>query len=250
MRIEITSNHFLEDEDRLNRRQMSWLRSHGWNSPTGKLNEATPAKEPHGSPNYHIDFPAPVNAGELARIAIETLVNGLEISHPARLVYKAFDTDGKALSLKELGLKAADIQDKPLMEKVLEVFREVTGIADLERDEDGDVMIRYRSIGVCATPLENKVRLSSALITDAVESPALLCKLNQLNFGPQGIRCVHHEKTVFAAFDMPANPFVPEHLAEEMREFTTVAEGFALVLRAEFSGNGPAGNGAISTYIQ
>ncbi len=250
MRVEVTSNHFLESEDRLNRRQMSWLRSHGWNAPTGKLNKATPAKDPNGSPNYYIDFPAPVNAGGVAHIAIETLVNGLETSHPSSLVYKAFAVDGKAFSFNELGLKTADIEDKPLMEKVLEVFRAVTGIADLERDEDGDVMIRYRSIAVCATPLENKLRLSTALITDTVESPTLLCKLNQLNFGPQGIRCVHHEKTVFAAFDMPANPFVPEHLAEEMKEFTAVAEGFALVLRAEFSRDSSARTGGTANYIQ
>ncbi len=250
MRVEATSNHFLENKDRLNRRQMSWLRSHGWNAPTGNVKKATPAKDPNGSPNYYIDFPDPAKAGELARIAIEALVNGLEISHPSSLEYKAFDRDGKVFSFKQLGLKAADVEDKPLMDRVLEVFREVTGIADLERDEDGDVMIRYRSIAVCATPLENKVRLSTALITDTVESPILLSKLNQLNFGPQGIRCVHREKTVFAAFDMPANPFVPEHLAEEMREFTTVAEGFALMLRAEFSGNSPVRTGGTAIYIQ
>src|ERR1035437_1175561 len=87
MRVEVTSNHFLKDDDRLNRRQVSWLRSHGWNPPTGKLNKATQHKDPDGSPNYYFDFPAPVNAGDISHIAIETLVNGLEISHPASLAY-------------------------------------------------------------------------------------------------------------------------------------------------------------------
>ena len=250
MRVEASSNHFLKDDDRLNRRQISWLRSHGWNPPTGKLNKSTPDKDPGGSPNFYIDFPAPVTAGDIAHIAIETLVNGLEISHPASLAYEAFDVNRKSLSFEELGLKPVVKQAKPLMERVLEVCREVTGIADLERDEDGDVSILFGPIMVCATSLEDKVRLSTGLITDIFESPALLSKLNQLNFELQGIRCVHHGKTVYAAFDIPANPFVPKHLADEMQEFGAVAEGLALLLRAEFSGNSPVKIGATAYFIQ
>ena len=235
MRAEVVSNHFLEGDDRLTRRQMSWLRSHGWNAPTGKVNRSTPDKDPGGSPNYYIDFPDPVNAGEISRIAIETLINGLGILHPARLAYKAFEANGKALSFDELGLKPAVIEGKPLMERVLEVFREVTGISDLERDRDGNVSIRYGPIVLCATPLENQLRLSTGLITGVVESPALLSKINQLNFGLR---------------EMPANPFVPKHLAAEIPEFTAVTEGLALLLRAEFSGDNTVRTGATSNFIQ
>jgi hypothetical protein len=50
MRVEVTSNHFLKGKNRLNRRQISWLRANGWNAPTGKLNEATPEKDPSNLP--------------------------------------------------------------------------------------------------------------------------------------------------------------------------------------------------------
>jgi hypothetical protein len=47
-RVEVTSNYFLKGRDRLNRRQILWLRTNGWNAPTGDVNEATPEKDPKG----------------------------------------------------------------------------------------------------------------------------------------------------------------------------------------------------------
>jgi hypothetical protein len=38
---------------------------------------------------------------------------------------------------------------------------------------------------------------------------------------------VPHEKTVIAAFDLLADTFVLEHIAEEMREFAEVVDGLA-----------------------
>jgi hypothetical protein len=250
MRVEVTGNHFLEDEDRLNRRQMSWLRSHGWNAPTRKVSEARPDKDPDGSCNYYIDVPAPFAVGEIAHIAIKALVNPMQIFHPASMVYEAFDGNQKMLSFEELGLKPAVQRGKPLLERMLEVFREVTGIADLNSDDDGEILIPYGKIVVRAFPLYSKVRLLSVLITDMDESPALLYRLNQINMGPHGIRCILHKKTVIAAFDLLANPFVPDHLAEEIREFSVVAEALALDICAEFTDNSLVETATTSKYLQ
>ena len=250
MRAEVTSNHFLEDADRLNRRQMSWLRSHGWSAPTGSASKATPKKDPIGSPYYYVDFPAPLAVVEIAKVAVEALVNALEIRHPSSLVYQSFDDSQRMLSFDGLGLKPAIQQSKSLTEKVLEVFREVTGAADLKPEDDGEIAIRYGEIVLRAFPLPNRVRLFSGLITDIEESPALLYKLNQLNIRQHGIRCVFHEKTVIAAFDLLANPFVPEHLTGEIREFAEVAEGLALELGAEFTENSLVETTTTPHYIQ
>ena len=237
MRAEVTSNHFLEDSDKLKRRQMSWLRSHGWNAPTGNASKATPKKDPDGSPNYYVDFPAPFAVVEIANVAVGAIVDALGIRHPSSLVYQAFDGKQKMISFEELGLKPATQRCKSLTENVLEVFREVTGITDLKPEDDGEIAIRYGEIVLRAFPMPNRVRLFSGLVTDIEESPALLCKLNQLNIRQHGIRCFLHEKTVIAAFDLLANPFVPEHLVGEIREFAEVAEGLALELGAEFKDN-------------
>lgn len=236
MRAEVTSNHFLKGDDRLARREMAWLRAHGWNAPTGTPKQATPDKDPDGSPNYYIDFPASVPISDIVSVAVDTLVHGLALPYPGVLSYESFDAAGGALEFQDLGLKSAPRQSKPLMEQVLTVFRSVTGIEDLSFDDDGDLGVRYGAILVSAVHLENRVRLFSALVTDVAESPLLLRKLNQINDGIHRIRVFWHDDVVYAALDIPADPFVPAHLATAMNEFSEVAEGLAIVLRAEFSG--------------
>jgi hypothetical protein len=237
MRAEVTCNHFLKGEDRLTRRQMSWLRSHGWNAPTGNVSQATPEKDPDGSPNYYIDFPAPLPVGEIAHIAMEALLSALEVPHPGLLVYEAFDDNRKMHSFEELGLKPAIQLGKCLQERLLEVCRKVTGIAGLKCDEDGDISVPYGKLVVRVSPLFDKVRLLSMLISGIDESPSLLRKLNQINMGPYGIRCILDKKTIIAAFDLLANPFVPDHLADEIREFAAVAEALALEMHADLASN-------------
>jgi hypothetical protein len=250
MRVEATSNNFLKDKDRLNDQQVSWLCSNGWNPPSADGTEATPRKDPDGSPNFFIDFPSPVPVHEIASAAIEALINALEIPHPGWLVYEAFDNNKKKLSFEELRLKPATKETDRMMDNVLEVFRKVTGIADLKCDDDGDISVSYGAIVVRAFQVQNKLRLFSGLMADIEESPALLKKLNQLNLGPYGIRCLVHENTVVAAFDLMASPFVAEHLVKEIREFSQAAEGMALELHAEFDDHGLVETSRTSNYIQ
>lgn len=236
MRAEVTSNHFLKGEDRLARREMAWLRAHGWNAPTGTPKQATPDRDPDGSPNYYIDFPTSVPASGIASVAIDTLIHGLALPYPGALSYQSFDSAGVALEFQALGLKPAPRQSKPLMEQVLTVFRSVTGIEDLRFDDDGDLGVRYGTVLVSAVQLDNRVRLFSALVTEVPEAPALLRKLNQINDGVHRIRIFWHDEVVYATLDIPADPFVPAHLVTAISEFSEVAEGLAIVLRAEFSG--------------
>lgn len=236
MRVEVTSNHFLKGDERLTRREMAWLSAHGWNAPTGKPEQATPDRDPDGSPNYYIDFPTAVPTSDIVGVVIDTLIHGLALPYPGALSYESFDSDGGVLEFQELGLKPTPRQSKPVMEQVLAVFRSVTGIEDLAFDEDGDLGVRYGAILVSAVQLDNRVRLFSALVTEVAESPILLRKINQINDGVHRIRVFLHDDAVYAALDIPADPFVSAHLADAINEFSEVAEGLAIVLRAKFSG--------------
>lgn len=236
MRAEVTSNQFLKGDDRLTRREMAWLRTHGWNTPTGTPRQATPDRDPDGSPNYFIDFPTSASASDIVSVSIDTLIHGLALPHPGELSYESFDSTGGALEFQELGLKLAQSQEVPLMERVLSVFRSVTGIEDLACDEDGDPCVRYGTILVRAMQLNNQIRLYSALMTEVEQTPALLRKLNQINGGVHRIRFFWNEEVVYAALDVPADPFFTAHLVAAMSEFSEVADGLAIVLRAEFSG--------------
>ncbi len=235
-RIEVVSNHFLKGDDRLTRQEMAWLRTHGWNAPTGTPKQATPDQDPDGSPNYFIDVPTSVSASDFISMIIDTLIHGLGLPYPGALNYESFDSEGGELALQELGLKPSARADTPLMDQVLSVYRDVTGIEDLAFDEDGDVSVRYGAIVISAVQLNSRVRLFSALVTEATETPALLRKINLINDGVHRIRVFLHDHVVYAALDVPADPFVPAHLIAAMNEFSEVAEGLAIVLRAEFSG--------------
>jgi len=237
MRVEVASNHFLKGKDRLNRRQMSWLCLHGWKAPTGNVLQATPEKDPDGSPNFYADCPAPVANDVIAHQAIEAFIFGLEIPHPAWLIYEARDTDDKSLSFNELGLKRVLPQGASLMERVLDVFRDVTGIVDLELDDDGDISISCGRIHIYTKPMQNKVRLVSVLVSDILESPAVLLLLNQINLRPHSVRCVLRDNTIFATFDIPISPFVHELLAAGLDDFVKTSDALATELRAMFSDN-------------
>ncbi len=235
MRAEVASNHYLEGDDRLSRKEMSWLRNHGWNAPTGKPTQATPEKDPDGSPNYYIDFPESVTVADIASLAVDTLIHGLALPYPGALSYQSFCNNAGPLAFDELGLKPSMRTASSVMDQILSVFREVTGMADLDLDKDGDVTVRYGAIVMSAIQINNQIRLISALTTDTSESPALLRKLNQINDGVHRIRLFLHDDVVLATLDVPAEPFVPDHLVAAMAEFSEVAEGLAIVLRAELA---------------
>lgn len=235
MRAEVASNHFLEGGDRLSRKEMSWLRSHGWNAPTGKPSQATPDKDPDGSPNYYIDFPASVPVADIASLAVDTLIHGLALPYPSALSYQSYGNDEGPLAFDELGLKPSIRPASSVMDQVLSVFRDVTGMADLEFDKVGDVTVRYGVILVSAIQLNNQIRLISALTTETPESPSLLRRLNQINDGVHRIRLFLNDDVVLATLDVPTEPFVADHLVAAMAEFSEVAEGLAIVLRAELA---------------
>ncbi len=250
MRAEVASNHFLKGNDRLSRREMAWLRTHGWNSPTGTGGQATPEYDPDGSPNYYIDFPVTVPASDIAKLVIDTLAQGLAVPHPGTLTYESFDSERGQLAFEDLGLKPSACRDIPLMDRVLSVFREVTGIEDLAFDKDGDLAVRYGAISICITQLNNRIRLFSGLVIGVEETPALLRKLNQVNHGAHSIRFIWHEDVVYAMLDVPGDPFVPAHLVTAMNQFSEVAEGLAIVLRAELSGHAVIEASGAGTCLQ
>lgn len=136
------------------------------------------------------------------------------------------------------------------MDQALSIFREITGIEKLAFDEDGDLAVRYGVISICVVQLNSRIRLFSGLVNNVAETPALLRKLNQMNNGVHSIRFFWREDVVYATLDIPGDHFVHAHLVTAMNELSDVAEGLAIVLRAEFLGNAilePAGAGS---YLQ
>lgn len=242
LRAEATSNHYLAAGDRLSRRQVAALKACGWLLPSGSAKSSTPDKDPDGSPNYYFDFESPIPFESVAELAVETLSKIFEINHPGELDYQAFNADGDAIHFHELGLmraqeKVSNASRDMLQSRLQNVLRSVTGIDDLVPDADCDFVVNYGALEIWTVILGNPpwVRICAMIVQDAVESPALLAKLNSINDGVHRLRFFLHGGSVCAVSEVPANPLVESHLSAVLGEFGEVAGSLAVLLQAEFS---------------
>ena len=113
LRAESVSNNYLPDSSQLKPHQIAALNKLGWLHPTGTPGKSTPKNQPGGSPNFFRDYSQPVPFEEVARLAIRTLTEVLEIPHPGFLDYKAFDANGSVILIPTLGLMRRAPSAKP-----------------------------------------------------------------------------------------------------------------------------------------
>lgn len=243
MRAETTSNSYLSESRQLTEAQIARLIDAGWHPPSGAPADATPEKSPDGSPNFFIDFPVPKTFRVVAKAAVTTLAEILRIPHPGFLEYELFDADGNAFALPELGLKRAtrmspDQQITSLSQRLLATMTELTGIADLEFDQDGDIAIQYGTVPVFVRLAGDPpyAHIFSPLLTDVEETAELLVRLNEINSGTSWLHLYLRDGSIVAVADVLAEPFVTEYVARAFQEFCPMAESIGTLLQTEFSG--------------
>lgn len=242
IRVETTSNSYLSKEEQLNEQQLAALIEIGWYAPTGTPTNSTPERDPDGSPNFYIEFPAPVSCEAVANLAVRTFTEILRLPHPGNLEYEAFDEDTGAIALPDLGLRLAvptpRTNDQDLATAVLATLTEVTGISDLGYDNDGDIGLRKGSALVFVRLIDEPpcVRIYSLLVRDVEESPEILVRLNDINANQSLMRFIYRNGTIFAIADVAAEPFVSAHVAQAFEHFCAIADGMDNLLQAEFGG--------------
>jgi len=243
MRAETTSNDYLAPAERLGKRQVAALGAAGWQGQTGGPEESTPEKDPDGSPNFFVEFDNPVAVADVAQLAVHTLAEILRVPHPGFLEYEAFDIEGNPILLPSLGLKrAAPRPQAPdaasLAQRLRTTMRESIGVADLEYDDDGDIGVRHGSIAAFVRLVGHPwyVRIHSRILTDIEETPELLARLNGINAHVRHLHFVAQNAGVYALADLPAEPFVGEHVASVFLYFCQIADGIDSLLQGEFGG--------------
>ncbi len=243
MRAETTSNSFLARSDRLSPTQVAALVDAGWKARSGRPDDATPENDPDGSPNFFAEFRPPVPFGAIAQLTVRTLAEVLRVPHPGFLAYEAFDVQGGSVVLPMLGLKRAEPRSGQNSESdpahlLLDTVRACTGISDLNFDREGDIALRYGSVGVLLRLVDQSryVRISSALVSDVEEAPELLARLNEINATWGQLHLYFQDRSIFAVSSLPSDPFVAEHVAHALEEFCQVADGMDALLQSEFGG--------------
>jgi Tir chaperone protein (CesT) family len=241
IRAETVCNAYLPRRDQLDEKQIATLLGFGWCSPTGGPTQAgSPAQDPDGSPNFYVDSPVPVGCAALAGLATRTLSEVMRVPHPGMLQYTAFDASSNALLLPELGLMRAapDADAAAIREQLLKTLRQETGIPDLEYDSDGDITMRYGSVGVILRlePEARYLHMSAPLVKGVEESPTLLSRLNELNSSVSHPHFFVAGETVFAVTDVPSKPYEPDIVLRVLKDFCEIADGLDELLQTEFGG--------------
>ncbi len=133
--------------------QMDALVALGWLAPTGTPEEVRADKKKGGSPNYHRDFEGRARVARAARLAVRTLADVLDVTHPGSLKYKSFDRNGQSIVIPTLGLKreaVAPPKRSPGAESVagvralvLAAIRKGSGDEAVNPEADGDIALRF-----------------------------------------------------------------------------------------------------------
>ena len=105
MRMEASSNSFIEPEASLIDDQYQVMASLGWQRATELPAAPGVPDGTDGSPNFFIDVGAPVNVTALGQLAGTTLRRVYGITHPGMLQYFAFGDGPSSIRFPTLGLK-------------------------------------------------------------------------------------------------------------------------------------------------
>jgi hypothetical protein len=241
LRVEAVSNHYLSHADQLDAKQIAALHELGWHAPTGGAPEAVPERDPDGSPNFFVDCAKPVPYAAVAELAVRTLIEVLRVPHPGFLQYDSFDADNHPLRWPRLGLKRAD--EAPgaagLPQRLLTTVRLVTGLTELDYDADGDLMLRYGSTAVQIRLVGQPpyVRIASPLVSGVRKTQRLLERINELNAAVGHPHYVAGDGVIWSVTDVPAAPYVHQHVAEALQDFCRTNDAIDELLQAEFGGH-------------
>ncbi|MFZ4538960.1 T3SS (YopN, CesT) and YbjN peptide-binding chaperone 1 [Propionivibrio sp.] len=243
MRVETTSNSYLEKPEQLNAQQIASLIDAGWDVPTGDPAEATPENDPDGSPNFFVDFSESTSFEAMANLTVKTFAEILCVPYPGFLQYEARDANGEAIVLPNLGLKRAsgasqDMSPAAVSQQLLATLEETTGINDLEFDGDGDIGISFNSALIYVRLLEDQpyVRIFSAILRDVEEHPGIYARLNDINANETLMRFVFRNGAIFGLADISSAPFVGAHITQAFVHFSTIADAMGPLLQEEFGG--------------
>ena len=239
MRVEATSNHYLSGRERLEAKEMRALVKLGWRPPTGNPEEATPQHDPYGSSNFFVDLANPIDFAHVAALAVRTLSEVFGSPYEGMLQYGVYDYKGNSFVLPALQIKRESrdpaLKMGELADRLLDVLRDATGLADLEFGADGDVNIQSRGmpLEICLVGQPPMVRFFSPMLDGVKSSRKLLDALNHLNLKAGPTRYMLHGRTVIAVLDIPAWPMQVDHVVASLQRFTSATPSAAAWLEAK-----------------
>jgi hypothetical protein len=214
VRGEVSSNNYLAEAHELDAGDVSRLVDLGWRPPT-----VGPGKPlGGGSANFFVDLPR-VEADRLAVMAVKALREVFGIAHPAFLSAGELGQDPDA----PVSIPAEEGSPEPLavMPQSAEHLNDLVDAALIplfgstpERDADGDIPVPWGSSLVFVRVDEETpvVDLFSVVVEGVVDLERAAFEVGVLNRDLRFVKFFLVERRVLARVNLPAWPFVPEHL--------------------------------------
>lgn len=247
MRAEAVSNHFLSGREQLNASQIRALLKLGWRKPTGNAQQSTPEHDPHGSSNFFVDIPNPIDVAQLSVMAIRTLTEVFGVPHEGFLQYSAYDYAGNHFALQDLELKRETRDPKlkmgELADHLLTLLRDARRMRSLDFSDDGDIYLETYGLPITVRLVGQPpmVRFFSVLLENVRPSRKVFEGLNNLNLNGGATRYMIHKQTVIAVLDIPAWPLQVDHLTSSLDRFSAAIEGAAAWLQVQTANTAGSG---------
>ena len=263
---EAVSNSWLRPKHALDAGQTALLGTLGWAAPNvtrAQIDAAEKAgdeaERPTGSSNFFRDWDGPAPFAAIAELVMTTLRGVYGIRKPEQLEYVAFAPGPREILLPTLGIGNLPLDDEDdedaghvhesdllrpedadeLREALLEALKSFTDLADPSVDEDGDIPLRYGSalLILRADSEAPYVGLVSPLLTGVAPSAELHEALDDLMRSNRQVRFYVATRTVHAAVDLIADPFVPDHLGATLAVMGRLCDETGRELQHRFGGS-------------
>lgn len=241
VRCEASSNAFLEVAYRLNDDDQRALETAGWNAPTPDV--------PEGSPNFFIDLDAEF-ADQAAAMAVVALRDVFGLAHPTFLNAYAWNEDGPVVfdvgrevfaePNDELPLAVMPADRDELCELVDRTLSAGFGSPPI-KDEDGDIPVRAGSALVFVRVEESKpvIEIFTPLVKGVTNWTRAAEVLSDLNKEKSFVKFHLNDDYVIAKIQLPALPFVPQHLRDMLALMSEIADDVDGKLAQELGGRLP-----------
>ncbi len=253
---EASSSAWLNARDALDAAQVARLRQLGWADPAATREEVEAAEETlDRSSNFSRDWRAPAPLAEVAALSIATLREVYRIRRPGQLEYTAFGPGPKEILLPTLGIDHLPLPDEEtehahrpelvqpesreeLFQAVADALRSHTDLDEVVVDEDGDVPLRYGGALIFLRVADDApyVELFSPVLTGVEPSLELYQALNELTGHQRQVGFYYAGGIVYAALDLVADPFVPDHLTAALAVLGRLCDDTAHELKQRFGG--------------
>ena len=241
MRVETTSNGYLLKEYQLNEGQIVNLARMGWEVPSKTPETVSESKEPGGSPNFYVDVASPAPHEAIAHLVARTFFEIYCVPDPGSLLYDAFKRKSNLIDLPNLGItrrapQEDDVQDIATL--LLETIKGVTGLTDIEPDQDGDIGISCGSAVTYIRPIDDgkRIHLFSPVVRDVAESNEVIERLKSINANTTDMQFTFVSGAMYAGVDVPADPYDSNQVAKIFEQFSQVADCMGILLQGEFGG--------------